>query len=149
MKPPQAKGSRGFRVLSATVDRRLASAGSLLQDQKTRSEEADPEMIEVLRAAIRNIREFHLRQVEASWEFSAGEGVRLGVRNTAIGNVGLYIPGGKAAYPSSVLMNAIPAHVFSLASARNGIVQLVRRLAAGRSYSSFLGFRWCRIGTIA
>jgi histidinol dehydrogenase len=72
---------------------------------------ADPEMIEVLRAAIRNIREFHLRQVEASWEFSAGEGVRLGVRNTAIGNVGLYIPGGKAAYPSSVLMNAIPAQV--------------------------------------
>jgi histidinol dehydrogenase len=75
------------------------------------AEAADPEMIEVLRAAIRNIREFHLRQVEASWEFSAGEGVRLGVRNTAIGNVGLYIPGGKAAYPSSVLMNAIPAQV--------------------------------------
>jgi histidinol dehydrogenase len=65
----------------------------------------------VLRAAIRNIREFHLRQVETSWEFSAGEGVRLGVRNTAIGSVGLYIPGGKAAYPSSVLMNAIPAQV--------------------------------------
>jgi len=75
------------------------------------AEAADPEMIEVLRAAIRNVREFHLRQVEASWEFSAGEGVRLGVRNTAIGNVGLYIPGGKAAYPSSVLMNAIPAQV--------------------------------------
>jgi histidinol dehydrogenase len=75
------------------------------------AEAADPEMIEVLRAAIRNIREFHLRQVDASWEFSAGEGVRLGVRNTAIGNVGLYIPGGKAAYPSSVLMNAIPAQV--------------------------------------
>jgi histidinol dehydrogenase len=75
------------------------------------AEAADPEMMEVLRAAIRNIREFHLRQVEASWEFSAGEGVRLGVRNTAIGSVGLYIPGGKAAYPSSVLMNAIPAQV--------------------------------------
>jgi histidinol dehydrogenase len=75
------------------------------------AEAADPEMIEVLRAAIRNIREFHLRQVEASWEFSAGEGVRLGVRNTPIGSVGLYIPGGKAAYPSSVLMNAIPAQV--------------------------------------
>jgi len=75
------------------------------------AEAADPEMIEVLRAAIRNIREFHVHQVEASWEFSAGEGVRLGVRNTAIGSVGLYIPGGKAAYPSSVLMNAIPAQV--------------------------------------
>ena len=75
------------------------------------AEGADPEMIEVLRAAIRNIREFHVHQVETSWEFSAGEGVRLGVRNSAIGNVGLYIPGGKAAYPSSVLMNAIPAQV--------------------------------------
>jgi len=75
------------------------------------AESADPEMIEVLRAAIRNIREFHVHQVETSWEFSAGEGVRLGVRNSAIGNVGLYIPGGKAAYPSSVLMNAIPAQV--------------------------------------
>jgi len=75
------------------------------------AESADPEMISVLRAAIRNIREFHVHQVETSWEFSAGEGVRLGVRNSAIGNVGLYIPGGKAAYPSSVLMNAIPAQV--------------------------------------
>jgi Histidinol dehydrogenase len=75
------------------------------------AEAADPEMIEVLRAAIRNVREFHVHQVEASWEFSAGDGVRLGVRNTAIGSVGLYIPGGKAAYPSSVLMNAIPAQV--------------------------------------
>ena len=72
---------------------------------------AEPEMIEVLRAAIGNIREFHKHQVETSWEFSAGEGVRLGVRSTAIGSVGLYIPGGKAAYPSSVLMNAIPAQV--------------------------------------
>jgi histidinol dehydrogenase len=72
---------------------------------------ADPEMLEVLRAAIENIREFHKHQMETSWEFFAGEGVRLGVRNTAIGSVGLYIPGGKAAYPSSVLMNAIPAQV--------------------------------------
>ena len=75
------------------------------------AEAADPGMIEVLRAAIRNVREFHVHQVEASWEFSAGEGIRLGVRNTAIDSVGLYIPGGKAAYPSSVLMNAIPAQV--------------------------------------
>ena len=72
---------------------------------------AKPEMVEVLRAAIKNVREFHLKQVEESWEFYAGEGVRLGVRSTAIESVGLYIPGGKASYPSSVLMNAIPAQV--------------------------------------
>jgi len=68
-------------------------------------------MIEVLRTAIRNVREFHLQQKDESWEFYAGDGVRLGVRNTAVARVGLYIPGGTASYPSSVLMNAIPAQV--------------------------------------
>jgi histidinol dehydrogenase len=72
---------------------------------------APPEMVEILRAAIRNVREFHLQQKDESWEFYAGEGVRLGVRNTAVARVGLYIPGGTASYPSSVLMNAIPAQV--------------------------------------
>jgi len=72
---------------------------------------AEPDMVEVLRAAIKNIREFHLQQKDESWEFYAGDGVRLGVRNSAIQSVGLYIPGGKASYPSSVLMNVIPAEV--------------------------------------
>jgi histidinol dehydrogenase len=72
---------------------------------------APPEMIEVLRTAIRNVREFHLQQKDESWEFYAGDGVRLGVRNSAVARVGLYIPGGTASYPSSVLMNAIPAQV--------------------------------------
>jgi histidinol dehydrogenase len=72
---------------------------------------ASPEMVQVLRKAAGNVRDFHLQQKEESWEFYAGEGVRLGVRATAIGSVGLYVPGGKASYPSSVLMNAIPAQV--------------------------------------
>jgi len=72
---------------------------------------APPEMVEVLRTAIRNVREFHLQQKDESWEFYAGEGVRLGVRNSPIARVGLYTPGGTASYPSSVLMNVIPAQV--------------------------------------
>jgi histidinol dehydrogenase len=72
---------------------------------------ADDELVEILRKAIRNVRDFHERQVDESWEYYAGDGVRLGVRQTAIGSAGIYIPGGKAAYPSSVLMNAIPAQV--------------------------------------
>jgi len=72
---------------------------------------ATPEMVEILRQAIKNVREFHLQQKDESWEFYAGDGVRLGVRNTPVASVGLYIPGGKAAYPSSVLMNAVPAQV--------------------------------------
>src|SRR5207244_13070442 len=46
-----------------------------------------------------------------SWEYYAGDGVRLGLRRTPIASAGVYIPGGKAAYPSSVLMNVIPAQV--------------------------------------
>jgi histidinol dehydrogenase len=72
---------------------------------------AQPEMVEVLRTAIRNIQTFHERQKEESWEFYAGDGVRLGLRYTPLDRVGLYIPGGTAAYPSSVLMNAVPAQV--------------------------------------
>jgi histidinol dehydrogenase len=73
--------------------------------------DADDELVEILKQASKNIREFHEQQIEDSWEFYAGDGIRLGVRQTAIERAGVYIPGGKAAYPSSVLMNAIPAQV--------------------------------------
>jgi histidinol dehydrogenase len=72
---------------------------------------ADDELVEILRKAIHNIRDFHEQQTEESWEYYAGDGVRLGLRRTPIAGVGVYIPGGKAAYPSSVLMNVIPAQV--------------------------------------
>ena len=73
--------------------------------------DADDELVEILEQAAKNIREFHKQQAEASWEYYAGDGIRLGVRQTPIERAGIYIPGGKAAYPSSVLMNAIPAQV--------------------------------------
>jgi histidinol dehydrogenase len=72
---------------------------------------ADDELVEILRQAAENIREFHKQQIEESWEYYAGDGIRLGLRRTPIERAGIYIPGGKAAYPSSVLMNAIPAQV--------------------------------------
>ncbi|OLC99986.1 MAG: histidinol dehydrogenase [Acidobacteria bacterium 13_1_40CM_4_58_4] len=72
---------------------------------------ADDELVEILRKAIHNIRDFHEQQVEESWEYYAGDGVRLGLRRTPIASAGVYIPGGKAAYPSSVLMNVVPAQV--------------------------------------
>src|SRR5262249_49493705 len=59
---------------------------------------ADDELVEILKKASHNIREFHEQQAEESWEFYAGDGVRLGVRHTAIDSTGIYIPGGKAAY---------------------------------------------------
>lgn len=72
---------------------------------------ADDELVGILQKAARNVRDFHEQQAQDSWEYYAGDGVRLGLRQTPIASAGIYIPGGKAAYPSSVLMNAIPAQV--------------------------------------
>jgi histidinol dehydrogenase len=64
-----------------------------------------------LRDAARRIRVYHERQPLHSWEYTEADGTRLGQKVTPLDRVGLYVPGGKAAYPSSVLMNAIPAKV--------------------------------------
>jgi histidinol dehydrogenase len=82
-----------------------------IQTIETYAADADDELVDILRQAARNVRDFHEQQTEESWEYYAGEGIRLGVRRTPIQSAGIYIPGGKAAYPSSVLMNAIPAQV--------------------------------------
>ena len=82
-----------------------------IQTIETYAADADDELVDILRQAARNVRDFHEQQTEESWEYYAGEGIRLGVRRTSIPSAGIYIPGGKAAYPSSVLMNAIPAQV--------------------------------------
>lgn len=66
---------------------------------------------QALRDAAERIRRFHERQRSESWEYADSDGTRLGQRVTPLDRVGLYVPGGKAAYPSSVLMNAIPAKV--------------------------------------
>ncbi len=70
-----------------------------------------PEQGNALRAACQRIQAFHQRQLASGWEFTEPNGTLLGQRVTALDRVGLYVPGGKAAYPSSVLMNAIPAKV--------------------------------------
>ena len=64
-----------------------------------------------LEAAAARIRSFHQKQDAQSWEYTEADGTRLGQKVTALDRAGLYVPGGKAAYPSSVLMNAIPAKV--------------------------------------
>ena len=69
------------------------------------------EQAQALRAAHERIRAFHERQLQPSWDFTDGDGTRLGQQVSPLERVGLYVPGGKAAYPSSVLMNAVPAKV--------------------------------------
>ncbi|MGH8704445.1 MAG: histidinol dehydrogenase [Burkholderiales bacterium] len=68
-----------------------------------------------LRAAAARIRRFHERQRSRSWNIAEADGTQLGQRLTPLERVGLYVPGGKAAYPSSVLMSAIPAKVAGVA----------------------------------
>ena len=71
----------------------------------------EPELRSILEEAAANIRDFHSRQVRQSFVVTEKDGVVLGQKVTPIDRVGLYIPGGTAAYPSSVLMNAIPAKI--------------------------------------
>lgn len=71
----------------------------------------DQELIAVMEKAMKNIRRYHQMQVRHSWFDSQPNGTILGQKITALESVGVYVPGGKAAYPSSVLMNIIPAEV--------------------------------------
>ncbi|HRQ56434.1 MAG TPA: histidinol dehydrogenase [Azoarcus taiwanensis] len=69
------------------------------------------EQREALRIAADRVRQYHERQLAQSWEYTEADGTRLGQKVTPLDRVGLYVPGGRASYPSSVLMNAIPAKV--------------------------------------
>ena len=71
----------------------------------------DSEFLSALKQAKENIESFHLAQVEQSWFMNKGPGIMLGQKVTPLKRVGVYIPGGKAAYPSSVLMDVIPAKI--------------------------------------
>ena len=71
----------------------------------------DATLIEVIRESAENIRAFHTKQLRNSWFDSKPDGTILGMKITPIERAGVYVPGGKAAYPSSVLMNVIPAKV--------------------------------------
>lgn len=71
----------------------------------------EPGLVEVIRRSAENIRAFHAKQLRNSWFDAKEDGTILGMKITAIARAGVYVPGGKAAYPSSVLMNVIPAKV--------------------------------------
>ncbi|PKM74564.1 MAG: histidinol dehydrogenase [Firmicutes bacterium HGW-Firmicutes-17] len=74
------------------------------------------ELLDIIREAAQNIRDFHEKQLETTWTYTPKPGVVLGQHITPIERVGLYVPGGKATYPSTVLMDAIPALVAGVKS---------------------------------
>ena len=74
-------------------------------------EKVDPKLLEVIRKSLVNIRDYHEKQRQFSWFDTKDNGIILGQKVTALEKVGVYVPGGKAVYPSSVLMNVLPAKV--------------------------------------
>lgn len=73
--------------------------------------QVEASLVEVMKKSLANIQDFHKKQLRNSWIETREDGVVLGQRMTPLESVGVYVPGGKAAYPSSVLMNIIPAQV--------------------------------------
>ncbi len=108
----RARGDEALREYTATFDR--AQIGELrVSEAEIESALAtvSPEFLDALAVAADAIEDFHRRQLPESWFTTAEGGVFLGQKVTALDRVGLYVPGGRARYPSSVLMNAIPAVV--------------------------------------
>ena len=111
-------GKRGDAALleyTERFDRLAVGSVSQLEISRERQQSAlssiDPVQREALEYAAQRIRSFHQHQLQQSWQYTDDAGNLLGQQITALQRVGLYVPGGKASYPSSVLMNALPAKV--------------------------------------
>ncbi|MGV3468545.1 histidinol dehydrogenase [Limnobacter sp.] len=109
------RGDEALLEFTEKFDRVKADSAAELEIGQAELKQAfdtlDPAQREALKVAAQRVRAFHERQVAESWEFTEADGTRLGQRVTPLDRAGLYVPGGKAAYPSSVLMNAVPAKV--------------------------------------
>jgi histidinol dehydrogenase len=110
----RARGDRALIDYTARFDKVELKPSDLRisEEQLRRSVQGvDKRVLQALREAIRNVRAFHQRQVEESWTIEPAGGIQLGQRITPLDRVGLYVPGGTAAFPSSVVMNVVPAQV--------------------------------------
>lgn len=111
----KARGDAAVLEYTARFDR--LSAASLRELELGRDElqsallALPPDTRMALEAAAERVRRYHEKQIQTSWTYTEDDGTVLGQQITPLDRVGLYVPGGKAAYPSSVLMNAIPAKV--------------------------------------
>ena len=104
------KGDRALFEYSEKFDKCTLTSLEVTKEEIDEAfKEVAPEFIEVIREACENIRDFHKRQVRQSFVISEREGVVVGQKIIPIEKVGLYVPGGTAAYPSTVLMDSVPA----------------------------------------
>ncbi len=110
----KAKGDEAVFDYTARFDGCQLNKDNILvskEEIEAAYEQVDAELVEIIRKALVNIRDYHEKQRQYSWFDSQPNGTILGQKVTALASVGVYVPGGKAAYPSSVLMNIVPAQV--------------------------------------
>ncbi len=115
LKDVKTRGDAAVLEYTNKFDKTNASSLAELEVSKTELQAAlsglPANQREALQAAADRVKSYHEKQVMQSWSYTEPDGTLLGQQVTALDRVGLYVPGGKAAYPSSVLMNAIPAKV--------------------------------------
>ncbi|WEJ63205.1 histidinol dehydrogenase [Thiomicrorhabdus lithotrophica] len=111
----RANGDAALLEYTAKFDRLTLSSGAELEISKERLHEAlkriPADQRDALQLSADRVRAYHEKQIQNSWSYEEADGTMLGQQVTPLDSVGLYVPGGKAAYPSSVIMNAIPAKV--------------------------------------
>ena len=114
LKKVRAEGDKALFAYTREFDKAEITAETVRvteEEIKKAYEAVDPSLVEVIRRALVNIRSIHEKQKQNSWFSSTEEGAMLGQKVTPLKRVGVYVPGGKAVYPSSVLMNIVPAKV--------------------------------------
>ncbi len=112
-------GDQALQDYTLKFDKVDISAGQMIVTEDEIKEAyslVEPEVVEVIKKSAENIRVYHEKQKQYSWFDSKPDGTILGQKITALSKVGVYVPGGKAAYPSSVLMNIVPAKVAGVES---------------------------------
>lgn len=110
----KAKGDEALFAFTKEFDKAEVSAETIRVGEEEIEEayrQVKPELLEVMKRSLENIRSYHEKQKRNSWFDARPDGTILGQKVTPLASAGVYVPGGKAAYPSSVLMNIIPAQV--------------------------------------
>jgi len=109
----RSRGDEAVIEYTNEFDHRAVSSSAelIISDLEVGEDAVDAELLDALESAAQRIRAYHLKQVQQSWDYTESDGTILGQEIRPLDSVGVYVPGGKAAYPSSVLMNVIPAKV--------------------------------------
>ncbi|NRF03602.1 histidinol dehydrogenase [Bacillus safensis] len=108
----RTNGDEAVRSFTKQFDGVLIEDPLVTEDEMAKAcDRLDKEMVQIIQTAIKHIRTYHERQLTSSWFYHQKDGSMLGQKVTPLDAVGVYVPGGTAAYPSSVLMNVIPALV--------------------------------------